>query len=176
MMNQEELKALVADEINNAIGYLESDTVQARADAMSYYFRDKYGTEVEGRSQVVTGEVAEAVDGALPQLIRVFTSCEDAVRFEPTKDGEEELADQASDMANWVFYKDNDGFLILHNWFKDALLQKVGVVKAYWEEKKDTMSVTCLVISHSPVCIIMANSSSVSPLYFSLMVSFFSSQ
>ena len=36
MMNQEELKALVADEINNAIGYLESDTVQARADAMSY--------------------------------------------------------------------------------------------------------------------------------------------
>ena len=139
MINQEELKALVADEINNAIGYLESDTVQARADAMSYYFRDKYGTEVEGRSQVVTGEVAEAVDGALPQLIRVFTSCEDAVRFEPTKDGEEELADQASDMANWVFYKDNDGFLILHNWFKDALLQKVGVVKAYWEEKKDTI-------------------------------------
>ncbi len=139
MMNQEELKALVADEINNAIGYLESDTVQARADAMSYYFRDKYGTEVEGRSQVVTGEVAEAVDGALPQLIRVFTSCEDAVRFEPTKDGEEPLADQASDMANWVFYKDNDGFLILHNWFKDALLQKVGVVKAYWEEKKDTI-------------------------------------
>ncbi len=138
-MNQEELKALVADEINNAIGYLESDTVQARADAMSYYFRDKYGTEVEGRSQVVTGEVAEAVDGALPQLIRVFTSCEDAVRFEPTKDGEEPLADQASDMANWVFYKDNDGFLILHNWFKDALLQKVGVVKAYWEEKKDTI-------------------------------------
>lgn len=139
MMNQEELKALVADEINNAIGYLESDTVQARADAMSYYFRDKYGTEVEGRSQVVTGEVAEAVDGALPQLIRVFTSCEDAVRFEATKDGEEPLADQASDMANWVFYKDNDGFLILHNWFKDALLQKVGVVKAYWEEKKDTI-------------------------------------
>ncbi len=139
MMNQEELKALCADEINNAIGYLESDTVQERADAMNYYFRDKYGTEVEGRSQVVTGEVAEAVDGALPQLIRVFTSCEDAVRFEPTKDGEEPLADQASDMANWVFYKDNDGFLILHNWFKDALLQKVGVVKAYWEEKKDTI-------------------------------------
>lgn len=139
MMNQEELKALCADEINNAIGYLESDTVQERADAMNYYFRDKYGTEVEGRSQVVTGEVAEAVDGALPQLIRVFTSCEDAVKFEPTKNGEEELADQASDMANWVFYKDNDGFLILHNWFKDALLQKVGVVKAYWETKKDTI-------------------------------------
>ena len=155
MMNQEELKALCADEINNAIGYLESDTVQERADAMNYYFRDKYGTEVEGRSQVVTGEVAEAVDGALPQLIRVFTSCEDAVRFEPTKDGEEELADQASDMANWVFYKDNDGFLILHNWFKDALLQKVGVVKAYWEEKKDTIKEKYKGLSDDELAMIM---------------------
>ena len=154
-MNQEELKALCADEINNAIGYLESDTVQARADAMNYYFRDKYGTEVEGRSQVVTGEVAEAVDGALPQLIRVFTSCEDAVRFEPTKDGEEPLADQASDMANWVFYKDNDGFLILHNWFKDALLQKVGVVKAYWEEKKDTIKEKYKGLSDDELAMIM---------------------
>jgi hypothetical protein len=27
--------------------------------------------------------------------------------------------------------------LILHNWFKDALLQKVGVVKSYWDEKTD---------------------------------------
>ena len=154
-MNQEELKALCADEINNAIGYLESDTVQARADAMNYYFRDKYGTEVEGRSQVVTGEVAEAVDGALPQLIRVFTSCEDAVRFEPTKDGEEDKADQASDMANWVFYKDNDGFLIMHNWFKDALLQKVGVVKAYWEEKKDTIKEKYKGLSDDELAMIM---------------------
>lgn len=154
-MNQEELKALVQDEINNAIGYLESDTVQARADAMSYYMRDKYGNEVEGRSQVVTGEVAEAVDGALPQLIRVFTSCEDAVRFEPTRDGEEELAEQASDMANWVFYKDNDGFLILHNWFKDALLQKVGVVKAYWESNKDTVKEKYKYLSDDELAMIM---------------------
>jgi hypothetical protein len=27
--------------------------------------------------------------------------------------------------------------LILHNWFKDALLQKVGVVKSYWDDKTD---------------------------------------
>ena len=154
-MNQDELKALIQDEINNAIGYMESDTVQARADAMDYYMRDKYGNEVEGRSQVVTGEVAEAVDGALPQLIRVFTSCEDAVRFEPTKDGEEELAAQASDMANWVFYKDNDGFLILHNWFKDALLQKVGVIKAYWESNKDTVKEKYKYLSDDELAMIM---------------------
>jgi len=136
-MTEEELLAACTIQIDNAIGYLQTETVAQRAEAMDYYLRKPYGNEVEGSSQVVTGEVAEAVDGALPQLIRVFTANEDAVQFEPVKDGDEPFAEQASDMANWVFYKDNDGFLILHNWFKDALLQKVGVVKAYWEEKKD---------------------------------------
>jgi hypothetical protein len=136
-MSEEEILNQCQLEIDNAIGYLETETVEQRAEAMDYYLRKPYGNEVEGSSAVVTGEVAEAVDGALPQLIRVFTSNEDAVQFEPVKNGDEPFAEQASDMANWVFYKDNDGFLIMHNWFKDALLQKVGIVKAYWSEKKD---------------------------------------
>jgi hypothetical protein len=137
-MSEEEIKVLLRMEIDNAIGYLETETVEARADALNAYLRNPYGNEIEGRSQIVTGEVAEAIDGALPQLIRVFTSNEDAVQFEPVKDGDEKFAKQASELANWVFYKQNDGFLILHNWFKDALMQKVGIVKAYWQSNKDT--------------------------------------
>lgn len=136
-MDDIELKGILEIEIDNALGYLETETVDDRATSMNYYLRQPYGNEVEGKSQVVTGEVAEAIDGALPQLIRVFTSSEDAVRFEATHDGADEQAEQASDVANWVFYKQNDGFLILHNWFKDALMQKVGIVKAYWLEEKD---------------------------------------
>lgn len=137
-LNEEEIKVLLNIEIDNAIGYLETETVEARAEALNAYLRNPYGNEVEGQSQIVTGEVAEAVDGALPQLIRVFTSNEDAVQFEPVRDGDEPFAKQASQLANWVFYKQNDGFLILHNWFKDALMQKNGIVKAYWQSNKDT--------------------------------------
>jgi len=136
-LSDEELLNQCMTEIDNAIGYLESETVADRAMAMDYYLRKPYGNEVDGQSSVVTGETAEVVDGALPQLMRLYTANEDAVQFEPVKDGDEPFAEQASDMANWVFNKDNDGFLIMHNWFKDALLQKVGVVKAYWSEKKD---------------------------------------
>ncbi len=137
-MSEEEIKVLIQMEIDNAIGYLETETVEARSDALNAYLRNPYGNEIEGKSQIVTGEVAEAVDGALPQLIRVFTSNEDAVQFEPVNQGDEPFAKQASEMANWVFYKQNDGFLIMHNWFKDALMQKVGIVKAYWQSNKDT--------------------------------------
>lgn len=136
-MDEGRLKAILEDEIDNAIGYLDSETTQARAKALEYYLRQNYGNEVEGRSQIVTGEVAEAIDGALPQLIRVFTQSDDIVRFEPKSPGDEEGAKQATEYCNWVFYAQNPGFSILHDWFKDALMQKTGVVKAYWDSKVD---------------------------------------
>ncbi len=136
-MDEGRLKAILEDEIDNAIGYLDSETTEARAKALEYYLRQPYGNEVEGRSQIVTGEVAEAIDGALPQLIRVFTQSDDIVRFEPKSPGDEDGAKQATEYCNWVFYAQNPGFTILHNWFKDALMQKTGVVKAYWDSKVD---------------------------------------
>ena len=136
-MDNGRLQAILGQEIDDAIGMLDSDTTAERAKALDYYLRRPMGTEIEGRSQIVTAEVAEAVDGALPQLIRVFTASDDIVRFEPVGPGDEESARQATEYANWVFYKDNPGFALLHSWFKDALLAKTGTLKAVWEEKID---------------------------------------
>jgi hypothetical protein len=137
MADDNKLKSILESEIDDAIGYLETETTDDRQTALEYYMREPYGNEVEGKSQIVTGEVAEVVDGALPQLMRVFTSADDAVVFEPVNQGDEEAADQATKYVNHIFYKDNNGFEIMHDWMKDALLQKVGVVKAYWEDKTD---------------------------------------
>lgn len=137
MLDSGTIKGILENEIDNAIGYLDTETTEQRQKALEYYLRNPYGNEIEGRSQIVTGEVAEAIDGALPQLIRVFTTTEDIVYFEPKSPGDENSAKQATDYCNWVFYRENDGLLILHNWFKDALLQKVGVVKSYWDKRQD---------------------------------------
>lgn len=136
-MDEGTVKGIIENEIDNSIGYIDSETTEDRKTALEYYLRQPYGNEIEGRSSIVTGEVAEAIDGALPQLIRVFTTTEDIVYFEPRGPQDEESARQATDYCNWAFYRENDGMLILHNWFKDALLQKVGVVKSYWDEKTD---------------------------------------
>lgn len=137
MMDEGTVKGIIENEIDNSIGYIDSETTEDRKTALEYYLRQPYGNEIEGRSSIVTGEVAEAIDGALPQLVRVFTTTEDIVYFEPRGPMDEETARQATDYCNWAFYRENDGMLILHNWFKDALLQKVGVVKSYWDEKVD---------------------------------------
>ena len=136
-MDSYSVKGILEAEIDNAIGFIDTETSDERTKALEYYLRYPYGNEVEGRSQIVTGEVAEAVDGALPQLIRVFTTTEDIVYFEPQSQNDEESAKQATSYCNWVFYRENEGLIILHNWFKDALLQKVGIVKAYWDAKED---------------------------------------
>jgi hypothetical protein len=135
VMDENKLKAIIDSEIWSSLGYIQTETTGERQQALEYYLRRPYGNEVEGKSQVVTGEVAEVVDGALPQLMRIFASSDNVVEFEPVREGDEPLAKQATTYVNHVFYKDNDGFSVLHNWFKDALLQKVGVVKVYWDNE-----------------------------------------
>ena len=136
-MSQDKLKSIIESEIDNSIGFLETETTQQRTDALSFYLRQPLGNEVDGKSSIVTGEVAEAVDGALPPLVRIFSSSDEVVRFDPRGPQDEAGAKQATEYCNWVFMRDNAGLIIMHDWFKDALLQKVGVVKAYWEDKED---------------------------------------
>jgi len=136
-MDEQKLKVILEAEIDDAIGYVETETVEQRTKAINYYNRYEYGNEVDGRSKIVTGEVAEVVDGALPQLMRIFAGSDELGRFEPRMPGDEEFAKQATELTNYVFFSDNDGVIILHNWMKDALLQKNGIVKYWWEDSED---------------------------------------
>ncbi len=137
-MDDHRLKAIVDQEINAAIGYIESETTTQRRKSLEAYLRKPYGTETEGRSSIVTGEVAEVVDGALPHLMRIFTASDNVVKFEAKNENGEKTAEQATHFCNWVFNTQNDGFGILHETFKTALLQKVGIFKVYYEEKDTT--------------------------------------
>jgi hypothetical protein len=131
------LKAILQAEIDNSIGFIESETVEQRKQALQAYLRQPYGNEVEGKSAIVTGEVAEAIDGAMPPLMRIFTSSDEVVLANPTGPGDEAIAKQVTDYLNYIFLQDNQGVIIMHDWFKDALMQKNGIVKAYWEDKED---------------------------------------
>ncbi len=102
---------------------------------MQYYYGQPYGNEVEGRSKVVTTEVKDAVEGILPSLMAIFTGSDQIVRFDARKESDEDDAAQATDYAHYVFGK-SGGFLALYCLFKDALLQKNGYTKIYWNSYK----------------------------------------
>jgi hypothetical protein len=156
-MEQNELKSILQAEIDDAIGFIESETVEQRKQALEAYLRQPYGNEVEGKSQIVTGEVAEAIDGALPSLVRIFTGSDNIVVFEPQGPRDEASAKQATDYCNWVFNRDNEGVSILHDWFKDALLQKNGILKAYWEDKEDITKERYFDLSNDELAMLMSD-------------------
>jgi len=156
-MVQNELMSIIQSEIDDAIGFIESETVEQRKQALEAYLRQPYGNEVEGKSQIVTGEVAEAIDGALPSLVRIFTGSDNIVVFEPQGPRDEASAKQATDYCNWVFNRDNAGVAILHDWFKDALMQKNGIVKAYWENKEDITKERYFDLSDDELAMLMSD-------------------
>ncbi|HJQ13081.1 MAG TPA: hypothetical protein VJ840_18760 [Gemmatimonadaceae bacterium] len=46
------------------------------------------------------------------------------------------MAEQATDYANYVMMRDNCGFRILHDAFKDALKFKASIVKVFWDDSE----------------------------------------
>jgi len=149
------LKAILQAEIDNSIGFIESETVEQRKQALQAYLRQPYGNEVEGKSSIVTGEVAEAIDGAMPPLMRIFTGSDEIVLANPNGPGDEAGAQQATDYLNYIFLEDNQGVILMHDWFKDALLQKNGIVKAYWEDKEDVTKETYQGLSDDELALMM---------------------
>lgn len=135
-MTEEELKALLDSYIDDSqSAYTEIDGDIQKA--VSYYLGRPYGNEVAGKSSVTTREVAEAVDGALPQLIKIFNQSVDVVEFTPQNDGDATVAENVTAYVNHIWNKDNSGAIIMHNWFWSSLVNKVGIVKAFWDVKED---------------------------------------
>ena len=59
------------------------------------------------------------------------------VVFEPHGPEDVKSAQQATDYVNYVFMRDNPGWDILYTWFTDALLQKNGIIKVWWDESDE---------------------------------------
>ena len=140
-MNDDELKALLDQEIRQSAGYLSGKLSADRQKALAYYLAKPVGDltppEIDGRSSVVSTDVADTIEWMLPSLLRIFTASGSVVQFNPTLPGDEAAAKQATDYVNYVFSRQNPGFSILYTWIKDALLQKTGVLKIWWEDRAD---------------------------------------
>ena len=135
-LSDPKLRSLLSNQIEGALGYLGGQLSSSRRKSLEYYLGDKLGTEIDGRSQVVSTDVADTIESILPNLLRVFTASDNVVRCDPVTAEDVPLAEQASAYLNHVFYKDNNGFQLLYNFFKDALIEKNGFLKIYYDENE----------------------------------------
>lgn len=135
-LTDDELLAIVDSEFSSAMGAEGGDISSERALAWDNYTNKPLGNEIEGESEVTTSDVSDVIDGIMPSLLRIFTTADNLVSFDPVGPEDMAGAEQESDYVNHVFFKLNPAFLILYTWFLDALVQKNGITKAWWNESE----------------------------------------
>jgi len=136
-MNSSELAARLSSQRASAIASQSASGIPAqRADATDYYMGDmsRDMPTTEGRSSAVSSDVADTIEGMMPSLMEIFAGSDEVVQFEPVGPEDVQAAEQETDYTNHVFMQENDGFLVLYSFVKDALLSKNGYVKVWWEE------------------------------------------
>ena len=133
-MSEEQLASIISSEITDSMNHFDTEYSADRLRAMDMYLGQPIGNEIEGRSQVVLTEVADCVDQIMPSLMRIFTASDKYVRFSPKTAEDVERADMMTDYVNHIINSDNDGYKIFYQWFKDALLFRLGIVKFYYDE------------------------------------------
>jgi hypothetical protein len=132
-LGADEVQSLVLSELTDAVSFIDYEVSKVRAEATAAYRGDPYGDEQEGQSSVVSMDVRDSVLGLLPDLLRIYTAGDKVVEYEPTNAQTVPMAQAATDYADYIFTRDNDGFGILHSTFKDALVRKAGFVKFWWD-------------------------------------------
>lgn len=140
-MTDEELGALVDNEIRQSVAYAGSKLSEMRRKSEYYYLgepiEDLAPPAIPGRSRVVSTDVSDTIEWVLPALMEIFTAGDNVVEFKERREDQEEAAEQTTDVCNYVFYQQNPGWAILYDWLKDGLLQKNGFLKVWWEDKID---------------------------------------
>jgi hypothetical protein len=137
-MDDDELLDILRRKEDAASGYVWGQLGTERETAMREFHRQPYGTEQEGWSQIVASDVRDTVEWVLPSLLKTFTATDKAVEFEPTQANDVKGAEQATDACNYVFFKQNNGFLVLYNAIKDALIIRNCAV-TWRKESKETV-------------------------------------
>ena len=138
MMEERELTRIIAEKLDRALNASDGGISQRRQDMFDRYMGAKEGNERAGYSSFVTREVLEAVEWAMPVLMRVFTGGDKYVIFDPASPDDEDAAKQETDIINHLLQKANgsEGFLAIYSFVKDALINPTAYAKVYVEEQE----------------------------------------
>lgn len=137
-LDEDEFTKILDSQIEDAAQWQEEHLAPDRQRNYEFYLGQNANPGPNGRSQAISWDVFETIEAAMPDFIEIFASGENFGVFEPVGEEDEAYAEQATDYINYVLQKQNPGFLIFNTWIKDALLSKIGVVRAYWAETEKT--------------------------------------
>lgn len=139
-MTESELVAILAAEKADALSADQAAKLSEERERNLDYYNGDVSDDMPSlpdRSRAVSSDVADTVEGLMPSLMEIFCGGDEVVKFNPVGPEDEEAAEQESDYINHVMMQENEGFLVIYSFCKDALLSKNGIVKVSWEETEE---------------------------------------
>ena len=139
-MTEHELLSLVSDAERQA-AIFSGDLMRDNTKFLEAYLGNKTGdfAPVPNQSSVVSTDIADVVEADMPSLARIFLGSGNIITFQPNTDNPVEIAEaeEKTKYVNWIVRSQPESFQTLHNWLKDAEIQKNGLVKYFIEDSKE---------------------------------------
>ena len=144
-LSDDQLVNICNQECDRAINGLDDDSPEI-SEAIDYYLGRLPGiTNVEQKdprsSDIVSMDVQDGIEATLAEIMPTFTNDEVAY-FEPEGPDDERQVREESELINYLLMKQYNGYTILYTAIKDALLNKNGVVKVYWDKRQSVSYVS----------------------------------
>jgi hypothetical protein len=154
-MTDEQILSVITNELSQS--NITTSNEAALRLPLSYYLGRPNGTEIEGRSQLTSTDVADAIEWIMPQVMKSFTQNNEVVVFDPLHEEDELQAEIESEYVYDVIMKQNDGFVLIHQFVKDALMQRNGLLKVYYESTEEVNTYSYTGLSQDQLYMIIAD-------------------
>ena len=136
-MNKDELKQSLQQRINEADGYYSDALSDNREKALDYYYGRPRGDEELGCSTAISMDVADMLEATIAGMLPAFDT-NDVIEFEALSEDDIQAVKLESEAVSHFIMNENDGYLVLQEAFRDALLLKNGFVKICIETTEKT--------------------------------------
>ena len=107
------------------------------------YYKNMF-PKLSKTSSIVSTDVTDTIEWALPSLMKVFTGGESVISISGVDAQDDHNAEIMQDLISFQLQRQNHFFPILYNWMKDALITGLGVVKCYWDREEGYEPVQCV--------------------------------
>lgn len=136
------LVTAIQRDISDAENYQDSVILPTVKERYEIYYADKdyYARKFPRLSKVsslVSTDVTDTIEWALPSLIKVFTGGDEVVTVQGSSEEDDKNAEIMQELLVYQLQRQNRFFPILYNWMKDALITGMGIIKCYWDRKED---------------------------------------
>jgi hypothetical protein len=136
-MSERDLLGLCDGFVSDAQQMDASDRSPRREDALKFQDGDRTIVEIEpNKSQVVSPDLADALEWIKPGLQRVFLASDRVGIYEPASEEDKDGAEQATDGINFYVMRRCEGYRVINDGIHDGLLHGNGIWKHYWDKSK----------------------------------------